>query len=370
LLLAALSPGMVHATPFTWGNDPQGDPIKPLRWPSGSTINIYIEADPDEDPPDRSALLEEGMERWAAQMDGRGITIVVETGAVPDPPPANLIRCTYEPVGTELVGQALGDDADAIASCGGDPDNGLLNRGQIIIRDDIAAGTAAERETLRNLAQHEVTHVLGLGDDVDGEVTRHDQDNTPNNYNTTDQREISSLYPALGGDPSNGRGGTFKIPPDEFQYIFDYEGTPDDHVALIVMDIDPSLIAGISPPSGWVCLNPADPQHRSLDYPFYVDYYEDGGPEAPPWDPAYTAPLACRALDGASALSATNPSVELTVFTVGAVSGNIRVWAGGDVQILEGPVISPIPSLSFQGLICLFAALYVAGIVMMRGRAV
>ena len=153
MALAWMAPE-TNSTPFTWGTDENGDSIQALSWNNGDTINVFIEADPDTTPPDRSALLREGMLRWQAEMAARGITVNVTVGDPPDPQPSGTVTCTYEPSGTtqgdHTLGTGPGQD-DGIGSCSGNTTDGLTG-GQIIIRDDIPAGTAAQQENLRNLA--------------------------------------------------------------------------------------------------------------------------------------------------------------------------------------------------------------------------
>ncbi|HNQ23639.1 MAG TPA: hypothetical protein PKK06_11150 [Phycisphaerae bacterium] len=356
-------------TPFTWGEDEEGDTIAPLRWPAGSTINIYIEADPDPAPPDRSALLREGMLRWQAEMANRGITINVTVGDPPNPPPANVVRCTWEPNGTQRGGHTLGTGAgqdDGIGTCSGDTE---LDGGEIVIRDGLPAGTDAERDYIRNLGQHEVTHVLGLADDEDGQVTDHTQGTTPNTYNDTDRAEISSLYPVQEQQPAQGTGETEQSSnPNRYDWDFYYDGPPGGHVALITMEVPGEVISQIIPPPGWIALNPGDPGRLSLSYPFYQGYCEDGAPGRPPWDANYRVPLAFRALSAAASLSMGHPSVHVTLFTVGAQRGPMRAWAGGPEQVLEGPVApSPsVPALGLIGWVAMGGALVGSGAVVCR----
>jgi len=351
LLIAWFTASFVEATPFT-----HTGVIKPVRWPLHSTINIYIQEDPCK-PPDRSALLKAGMERWVDEMKKRGIRINVNTE--PPPPPEgteNLVRCTYEPAGSDKLHGYKG-----YGTCERDEGSNTLVGGDIRIQRGLPADGEMQKRFLRNLGQHELTHVLGLADDVNGLVTNHNQSNEWDNeeYNETDQKEISSLYPVdvnyNPGDPndpnafpdsddypsylfSKAAGETEHSPlANEYHVNFEYDGPSNGHVALIIMDVSAAVIEQIVTPSGWVCLNPADPNHKDPNYPFYVDYCEDGAPEQAPFDPNLTAPLGFRALDEASTLSVTNPSLQITLYTDRATRKPIEVWAGGEIQMLEGP---------------------------------
>ncbi len=364
----------VQATPMSNGTDANGNPKTALKFPAGSTINIYIEADASA-PPDRSALLKEGMDRWVSEMAARGITVNVTVGAVPNPPPSNLVEVTFEPDGTQLGGHTLGTGEgqnDGIGACY--DDGTKLDGGKIIIRDGLAAGTDAEKEYLRNLGQHEVTHVLGLADDAAGEVTNHEQGTTANTFNTTDKSEISQLYPLTGQDSAQATG--IVVPSGDllvYDWDFTYDGLESDHVALILLHIEPDLVVDIIPPPGWIALNPADPAHYSLDYPFYEGYAEDWTCDQPLWSLDYTAPVALRALTEEATLSSSNPVVHVALIAQNAERGTIDAWAGGDVQTIEGPVAasgSPIPTVSEWGLIVLALLVLTAATILFRRRSV
>jgi hypothetical protein len=372
MALAWMAPE-INSTPITWGTDENGDSVQAFGWNNGDTINVFIEPDPDPNPPDRSALLREGMLRWQGEMAARGVTVNVTVGNPPDPPPAGTVPVTYEPSGTtrgdHTLGTGPGQD-DGIGSCSGNPDDGITG-GEIIIRDDIPAGTAAQQEYLRNLGQHEMTHVLGLADDDDGEVTNHLQDSTPNNYNDTDSLELETLYPVISGEAAQGQGNTNAfIDPNVYDWDFVFTGLPDQHVALITMNVPAEVIVDVIPPPGWAVLNPADPLHKSLDYPYYENYMEDCAPSMPPWDPGYTAPLAFRPLFAGEALSVHNPVVHITLITQNAERGDMTAWAGGEVQVIEGPVAltSDIPTVSEWGLLLIAVLLIGAGVVILRRR--
>lgn len=340
LLLPA---GATQSTPFSYGEG-----VKPLRWPENKTISIYIEADPDPNAPDTSELLKEGMSRWGAEMAPRGITINVAVGEPPNPPPANVVRCKYKPVGSKLTGDdpndpnhpALGDENHGLASCSGAA--GTITGGEIIIRNDIwsaAGGTDDEKkEYIRNLGQHEITHVLGLADDDAGTVTNHTQTDTPNTFNDQDKKEISTLYPVLPQNPPKAEGQSQQQSENNYQYNFQYQGGPNDHVPMIALDIRPEVISQVLTPPGWVVLNPADPAHHNSSHPFYQGYMEDGHPFPAPWDGSVTPALTLRAADPAAALSPSNPVLGFMVIAQNAAPGQIDAWAGDDVQALLGPV--------------------------------
>lgn len=361
-VLAGATPAA--ATPFNYGEG-----VAPLRWPANKTISIFIEADPVATPPDCSALLAAGMMRWAAVMAPRGITITVTVGEPPDPPPTNVVRCTYEADGTHHPndpkgeGPALGDENDGIGGCSG-PAGGNIDSGAIIVRTDLwaASGTDAmgnpngltdvEREEyIRNLGAHEITHVLGLADDAAGSVTNHLQNGTgPAPFNDRDRREINTLYPLLGQQAPRAHGQRQPNPDPNFHnYNFQYQGLPNDHVPLITLDIPAHLIVQVNAPPGWVVLNPADPNRTNRNHPFYQNFLEDGRPSPAPYDAAATPALALRAVGLNPGLTTSNPTFGFVVITQGAELGTIPVWAGGQVQALPGPVA---PNLAIGDMNC------------------
>lgn len=338
-----LPASVTQSTPFNYGAG-----VKPSRWPENKTISIYIEADPDPNAPDTSELLKEGMSRWSAQMAPRGITINVAVGEPPNPPPTNVVRCRYKAVGSKLTGDdpndpnypALSDENHGLAGCNNA--GGTITTAEIIIRNDIwsiASGSDEQKkEYIRNLGQHEVTHVLGLADDSAGTVTNHTQTTTPNTYNDQDKKEIGTLYPTLPQNPPKAGGQGQQQNQNNYQYNFNYQGGPEDHVPLIALDIRPEVIAQVLTPPGWVVLNPADPAHHNSNHPFYQNYMEDGHSFPAPWDGSVTPALTLRAADPAAALSVNNPVVGFMVIAQNAVPGQVDAWAGDDVQSLLGPV--------------------------------
>jgi hypothetical protein len=174
----------VLATPMAWGDDVKGIP----RWPILKQINIYIEANP------RSAFIKEGMSRWAG-VDFMDVTFNIVIGPVPDPEPDNLVRVEYKPAGTEMPGvkdlKLNGNKGIAAPNVEVQPDGtGVITGATVYIQNALPFGTDAEKDFLRNLGQHEITHVLGLADDTDGVVTDHEQGSTPNEYNEQDLKEI------------------------------------------------------------------------------------------------------------------------------------------------------------------------------------
>lgn len=391
VLVASLLELAALATPFTWSGL-----VKPPAWPTDDkTINVYIETDPDADPPDRSQLLKEGMERWNAELADRGLQLNVVVGNVPDPPPDCLVTCRYKPAGSSLEldkdnkdPKKLGEENDGLGGAKAEiSDSGAqLVRGEIIILDNLPGGGEKEKEFLRNLGAHEITHVLGLADDSEGEVTDHEQGRDPAEFNDHDRAEISTLYPKLEEEESKAEGE--EVPGGEtdrvsapiaigglesFTWQFTYVGPPDGHVSLITLGIDPSIIVDVICPPGWLCLNPADPGRLDRNSAYYIGYNEDGHPIPPPWTPLPTPPVALRAAAPGAPLTTVNPTLFVTVVVRRHIRGQIDTWAGGNIQRLPGPLPAStpaIPALSLAGLVAFLLALAVFALLLLRRRKV
>jgi len=355
LSIFALMAGGLLATPFFYGEG-----VAPLKWPIGTAANptvikIYIEEDSHK-PPDRSELLKEGMERWNAELQNRGIKLEVTVG-IPDPMPAGGVPCTYGNAGDSLPMDQGDPNAPTLngnkglAGCTG-PEGGSITSAEILIMDNLPAAGDDQKEQIRNLGAHEVTHILGLDDDTDGNVTDHLQGSEATGFSAHDRAEISTLYPDLGSPDSQASGTQQSAIAHQYDWEFVYEGPEDGHVTLITLGIDPNVIADVIAPPGWIAFNPADPDHLLPEYPYYQDCMIDGHPVPAPWDPDGDPAVAYRAQSGAAALSVTHPVEMFTLIALNDIPGQIPVWAGGDIQWLEGPVPeSPVPEPPVGGTI-------------------
>jgi len=358
------------ATPFTWGDKI----VKPPAWPKNSTIDVYIQKDPKNQG--RDDLIKEGVERWKARMSARMITVNVSIG---DPPAgdSDAVSYTWEADGFKSGDDELGSGAGQSDGLGTATTDGTkLDGGSAHIRNALPAGTEKEKEFLRNLGEHEFTHVLGLADDAKGALTKHEQPDTPRNANDQDTKEINTLYgtAATGGNtkpqgavtPSGGGAGL-----GFYDYQFDFvpaDLTDPQHVSLFTLAIDPSLVTGFDLPPGWIGLNPSG--GVSSTDPFFSEGYMLDGFGAPaPWDLLQpTSFLAFRTsatealLDGLDplfdpALSPDNPTLSLRLFVNDPVlDGPVQVWAGGELQTVIGPV-RPVPAPSSALLLIIGLAL-------------
>lgn len=317
------------------------------RWPAGSTINVFVQNIDPAGANSRQRLFADGLERWAPEFD-RGYTIHVNLGDPPDPPPANLVRFTWADPGTRLNGLELGA-LGAISTSSwrrnaqtGDRD---IFAGQGIISNRWTTGTPPERETLRNLAMHEMTHILGLADDANGRVTNTNvQVGGVMTFNDRDRQEIASLYgrrpqpPDLSNVPRGYLERT-NAGTGRYDYRATFEGDSSEIIDVITFDIDPSLVTNVVAPAGWLYMDPAEVALYGPAYSFFSDYMEDGTNVPAPWE--HLDYLTFRSSAPLYDLSTSNPVLDFSLFTVNDLLGSISAHAGGSAQWLPGPVPEP-----------------------------
>jgi hypothetical protein len=345
------------ATPFTWGDKV----VAPPAFPKNSTINVYIKKDPKHKG--RDGLVKEGVERWKKTLADRMVTLNVNIGDVPAGT-ENAVPYTWEEDGFTSGEDKLGTgegEHDGIGTTKTDGDK--LTGGSAHLRNDLPADTQAEKDLLKNLGEHELTHVLGLADDDAGVVTNHNQTSDARTYNDQDKKEINLLYATAntggtgkpqGAATNTGGGSTLAF----FQYTFQFDpanviADPDDpeHVSLITFDIDPDLITGIDLPEGWIALIGDGSVDRND--PFFDGYMVDGFGEPAPWDPDQLMTyISLRSLTAESALSLTNPELFILFHTIpNVLQGPIELWAGAELQTVSGP--QPVPEPGTLALVSL-----------------
>lgn len=365
LLCGVFSPSNAHATPLTYGDEI----VNALKWPNNSTLNVYIQQDPA--GKGRHTLAKEGVERWKNTMAARGITINVTIG---NPPAGTQNEVFYEwkPENFEFANLPkleLGTN-DGMGVVGYSRTRLLV--GKAFLHTDLPADSDAQKEYIRNLGEHEFVHVLGFADDEDGEVMNHAQPNTAHALNDRDRRELNLLYGTnnTGGNNRpmgmgfNSGGGA----ADGFyKYHFAFQpgnaiADPNDpeHVSLINLGIHPDLVLSLDLPPGWIGL--ISTGSPSPSDPFFDGYMEDGAGDPSVWDPSNPItfiPLRTSVIEALAdglppgydpALSLENISFDITVYTKtnpNLRNGLIPVWAGGELQFLEGPVLIPEPSTLF-----------------------
>jgi hypothetical protein len=402
-LAAALALGFVAAgavaSPIEW----PAVVIKAPAWPKKSTINVFIQTDPKGQG--RDALFKDGVERWKKTLADRGMTLNVAIG---DPPQgtANVVSFTWQADGFEAEGKKLeAGKNDALSGPSaffqenekGQLSADTIDGGNGAIRNALPADTDAAKEFLRNLGEHEITHILGLADDDAGSVTRHLQPNTARSLaqdgkqqlNDQDTKEINGVLATAGSGGAHGAfaevaraivvdgggGGDGEVAPlqiggsgGRFDYLFSFrpanptpvDGDPE-HVALINFGIEPALVVGAIVPSGWLLFVPG--ATVGPDEPFFADgYMVDVAPNIPPWDADHPMNyLAARTTIADAALGLDNPFLRFTILTVvDAAEGMVPVWAGGDIQFVSGPVVVPAPATAVLLLAAGFAVVVAA----------
>ena len=327
------------ATPFNWGDDL----VKPLRWPAGATINVWIDNLDAESPrlPTRQRLFADGIERWRTELESRGYKLSVNLGTAPAGT-ANLVQFSWADEATgQLAGLTLRNNS-AVTQPVPNAGQTAIGSGKGLIRNNLERGNAMNQEFIRNLGMHEFAHAFGLADDdAAGRVTSHNvqNDGNPMQFNDRDRAELNQLL-ALGGRP---RGDAFArvAEPGRYVYDFAFNGDAGDHVSLITLDIEPDLVASVLAPEGWLFLDV--PTDRTS--PFYRGYMEDGTTDPAPWsleDPLDY--LAFRSSEPVFDLTDDNPLLTFAIETRGDRVGIIDTWAGGELQQVEGPVPIPAPA--------------------------
>jgi hypothetical protein len=373
ILGISFNASIAFATPQTWGEKI----VAPLSWPKNSILNAYVQPDPKN--LGRDQLAKEGLERWKPLLTARGITLNVTIGNTPADAvnPVTYGWAQENAVFLNSFKLNLGvNDGMGVA---GTSDGKKITAGAAYLHRDLPAGTDAQKTYIRNLAEHEMTHILGLADDAAGSIMEHAQSKTARAINTQDLKELNLLYgPANNGGNVKPKGGATKISGGaglgfyEYSFVFNPANAladPNDpeHVSFISFDIDPEFITGVDVPKGWVSL--IAPFTPSQNDPFFTDYMEDGGNEILPWDTAnpinYIAfrTSAAQALsDGLlfgfdPALSLENVELKFKLYTrTGLVEAPVRVWAGDDFQWVPGPAVpEPATAILFSvGLAALF----------------
>ncbi len=350
LLLLFSTPNLTTATPFTWGDNV----VKPLSFPPGTKITIYIQPDPK--GLGRDGLIADGVNRWSDSLNAHNITLDVKIQAPPATQPDNSMTYKFVADGTSLAGDEVGPGKnDGVGAASGN--GSKLVSGQSIVRDALPAGTDDEKNFLRNLGQHEMTHMLGLDDDDKGEVTNHLQSSaarTKADYNDRDKAELNQLYAASNTGGAQHPTGTATpagggAAAGYYDYAFLFQGAGDplsdpQHIALINLGINPAYVTSLDLPPGWIAylrngvVDPSDP--------YFDGIFQDGAPNISPFDPLTPINyIPIRNTDPAQALSITNASMNLRVHTTGPImDGTISVYAGGALQQLFGPVAIPEPA--------------------------
>ncbi len=312
-------------------------------WPAKATINVWIQKIDSDGPTSRQQLFADGINRWSSEFD-RGFTISVNLG---DPPAdtSNLVRFTWASKGTKVGKYELSDSLIAITQNNFNVKTRVIGRGSGVISSDFPVEDEEDRQTLANLGAHELTHALGLADDPKGAVTNGKvKRGGVTAFNDRDRAEITDLYgrpPAQDGGHPQGNVEGKNSGPGRFDYEFNFDGLPGEQISEISLLIDPPLVTSVTPPTGWLFMDPAEVASLGPDAPFFQDYMVDGFPNPSPFDGVDL--LAFRASDAQFDLMVDNPTLKLSVFTDADIPvGQIGILAGGAEQLAVGPA-SPVP---------------------------
>jgi hypothetical protein len=353
--LLSVAGATAYATPVNYGDSYS----QPPRWPKG-VLKVYVQPDPKRQG--RDTLVKEGIDRWKQPLADRGITLEVVIGN----PPADAVkpnRYTWEEDDFTEGGKTLGTENDGIAGATPTPtgaNKGELTTGVARLRNALRANGDDEKDYLKNLAEHEFAHILGIDDDPRGTVTNHNQDATPRGLNEFDLKELNSIY-------GTKQTGGLQVPHGTVEQFaggvqdgfWDYRFTlitanlvpsfdDPEHVSLITFALDTSLVSALLLPPGWIGLigngviSPLDP--------FFTEgHMIDAFTDPAPWsdtDPmtyvAMRTSVAQAARDGLPpgfdpALTLTNPTLVFRLLTTGPLTeGPIQVWADGELQTVRG----------------------------------
>lgn len=294
------------ALPMQWGGTPT-DSVSSPRWADSTTIKIYIPHHPTDST--AAACVAEGLQRWAAQLATRGITIQVNPGQSPPPGATNAVGVEWVPNGS------LGGGREGYANPrtdGAKPKEKIVS-GTIKLEDD---NTCTEYEVfLKNLAMHELGHILGLAD----EVTKPGQQQNamdptipvddPVTLSPRDVKEFESLYAFVDGTHAQGivDDEAFADGPGwSYLYTVTWTGGPEIPIFELAIGADPAGVVPSFIPPGWELAWP----------PVYYDV-EPGVPAYPS-----TRKLHFRCIDGG--LSAMNP---VATFGLHSVHPPAAGWA-------------------------------------------
>lgn len=324
------------------------------RWPNNTRINIYI----PEHPTDANVNddVRTGIERWAPKMSPYGITFTITMAAPPNPLPANSVVVSYP---TRVQGA---QSNEGYGTCEDDTDN--ITGGTIEIERDNASGAF-----VRNLAQHEMGHVLGLADDAtaDGEAHNAMDHDVPSTgamgFSPRDDREIQSVYgaPPAGNAQGNIEGQSNSIGPEQWEYSYNVQWTGGPEIPTLEVDLGchPTQVNVTQIPPGWV-----------LNYPPQV---LDG--VRLPAVTADTPKLHFYAAVPQAALRASNPFGQFRIVS------NLPPGPGRAHALIQGtggqtwtlfPVPAPtagpaaIPTVGEWGMVILCLSLFIAAAVVAR----
>jgi hypothetical protein len=350
MVVALLSVAVIRATPLAKYNGHQ------YAWPATSTINVFIRTDPDGY---RTDWIKEAIERWTDRLATRGYTLKVTIGTPGKNDTGNIVNVTWAADGTSVPGtggKTIGTDNSALATYSAGAD-GAIDGGSIVLGQNQL--TSGALQTM-NIAEHEFTHVLGLGDHDTGVVTKHDQgpeDRAPGNeWNDQDEAECNMLYPIVPSPAPEGEAEKVAGGVDDGLVTYEFTFVPgnpehEEHVALITIGIPAAYVLSVTPRDGWLALSAAEPV--PWDHEFFTtdQFMIEGSSSLPvwaPWSPPKFPTLRVSPAEAVAdsipdtqdpALSSDTPGFQVTIHLLpGLADCNVPIWAGYDLQVVPGPL--------------------------------
>lgn len=263
-----LVPVLALALPGNFAETPTEKPIT-ARWPDSTTIHVYIPTPPD--PPGACAVADAkaGIQRWAAALAQRGITVQFHDNQSPPPGAPNAVGVEWVAPGT-LGGDQGEGGARATEVTGGS----VIDSGYVKAETDEECGDA-----MRNLFMHEFGHVLGFADDETPAGAPHNAMDheypvdAPMTFSPRDSSELKSLYGCFSiAPPSLPKGNLHQSvtpigdpPVFWYEYVVEWLAGPEIPVFDVTLGGPTAGVTVREMPPGWQVAVP----------PFYLDGHFD-----------------------------------------------------------------------------------------------
>lgn len=323
----------VDATPVTtWPG--LSDKIFMARWAKESTISIYVPFN-TVNGEDRAKIVKDAIEGlWAPKMAEFGVTVKVTVGAKgqKDPPAGTNVVAGFVPANDpQLKNTAGGQDSATAAIFPGPPakgqTKGTIGAGKILFSESLGGND------LRNVAQHEFTHIIGLDDEKSADADHQnvsDHTSPPGSkqqsFSSRDLAELGTLYAAAPKgqvtDTVTALGGGL------YRYGYDVLWTGGSEIPFLALPVEVDQIMDVSTTTGWRLWDRTSADEAlNLQIDFLV-----GSP-----DPGFASVVFFNPDQG---LSSTFPGPATFAFTSRLGPGTIDVLYGGDEYVsVAGPAV-------------------------------
>ena len=224
----------------------------PLKWPKGTTIKVFVPADPD--GLGRDSDLIEGIKAWNDQQPLKDRNITIETMA--GTAPANTQNAVQVKWTSETLKDPNDENQEVFGLAGPTYEAGTMNTiksGEITISRDMDQVTS---QMAKNLGIHEMGHVLGLDDITTGSASDTAMFNRFTKNDTvsiteSDTKELSATYGANQQDTQVDVTPQVVPVPEGNQFIYDLEWLAGDPLGLFQVDINGADILSVVLPIGW-----------------------------------------------------------------------------------------------------------------------